>query len=353
MDKIKLLGIPLRELQEKINEWQLPSFTARQIAQWIYRKGISDVMSMSDISLKNRMFLSSLCEVGDYKPIEIVMSIDGTKKYLFKSGGNRYIESVYIPDKDRATLCVSSQAGCRMGCKFCLTGKQGFNGHLSSYDIINQIRSIPEYSKLTNIVFMGMGEPLDNYEELMKSLDILTASWGFGWSPKRITISTVGIIPTMIKFLNESKCHLAISLHSPFPEERLKLMPVERIHPIEKVIEELKKYDFGSQRRLSFEYIMLKNINDTPRHVKGITRLLNGLKCRINLIRFHTIPGVEWHSSDEETIQYFQAQLKQKGFITTVRASRGQDIWAACGMLSTEALLKEGLPTSTSSSSAK
>jgi 23S rRNA (adenine2503-C2)-methyltransferase len=340
MEKIKLLGLTLQDLSALTRQWDMPSYTARQIAHWIYRKHVTDIAAMTDIAEKNRQLLSNYCEVGAYEPIEGVESVDGTRKYLFKAGANRFIESVFIPDDDRATLCVSSQAGCRMGCKFCLTGKQGFNGHLTATDIINQIRSVPESGRLTNIVFMGMGEPLDNYEEVMKSLEILTSDYGYGWSPKRITVSTVGIIPTMQRFLNESKCHLAISLHSPFHEERLQLMPVEKAYPIEQVIDALRQYDFNQQRRLSFEYIMLKGINDTPRHVKGLTRLLNGLKCRINLIRYHAIPGVEWQTSDDATIYAFQQQLKSKGIITTLRASRGQDIWAACGMLSTDALLK-------------
>jgi len=340
MEKIKLLGHTLEELNAQVKQWQLPSYTAQQIARWIYHKRANDIAGMTDISAVNRQWLSEHCEIGAYLPIEVAASADGTRKYLFKAGANRFIESVFIPDDDRATLCVSSQAGCRMGCRFCLTGKQGFNGHLTATDIINQVRSIPESDRLTNIVFMGMGEPLDNYEEVKKSLDILTSAWGLGWSPRRITVSTVGVIPTMIRFLNESKCHLAISLHSPFHEERMRIMPVEKAYPIERVVKELKKFDFSQQRRLSFEYIMLKGINDTPRHVKGLVRLLNGLNCRINLIRYHAIPGEEWQTSDDATILSFQKQLKDKGIVTTIRASRGQDIWAACGMLSTDALLK-------------
>lgn len=340
MEKIKLLGLTIGELGDWVKEWQLPSYTAQQIARWIYHRRANDIAVMTDISAKNRQLLSERCEIGVYPPIEVVTSADGTRKYLFKAGANRFVESVFIPDDDRATLCVSSQAGCRMGCRFCLTGKQGFNGHLTATDIINQVRSIPESEQLTNLVFMGMGEPLDNYEEVKKSLDILTSVWGFGWSPRRITVSTIGVIPTMIRFLNESKCHLAISLHSPFHEERMRLMPVEKAYPIEQVVNELKKFDFNQQRRLSFEYIMLKGVNDTPRHVKGLVRLLNGLKCRINLIRYHAIPGEEWQTSDDTSILAFQKQLKDKGIITTLRASRGQDIWAACGMLSTDTLLK-------------
>jgi 23S rRNA (adenine2503-C2)-methyltransferase len=216
-----------------------------------------------------------------------------------------------------------------------MTGKQGFQGQLTAGEILNQIRSLPEYKKLTNVVYMGMGEPLDNLDEVLKSIEILTSEWGYAWSPKRITVSTIGIIPALKRFIEESRAHLAISLHTPFDDERLELMPVQKTYPISKVIEEIRKYDFGRQRRNSFEYIMFKGLNDTPEHIKGITKLLNGLRCRINLIRFHPIPGFEHESPSQKTMQWFRDSLSSKGITTTIRASRGEDIYAACGMLST------------------
>jgi len=225
--------------------------------------------------------------------------------------------------------------GCKMGCVFCMTGKQGFQGNLSVGEILNQIVSLPEQSDLTNFVFMGMGEPLANAENVLKSIEILTADYAYGISSSRITVSTIGMLPGLEKMLSLSNCHLAVSLHSPFTEERLKLMPVEKLYPINRVVEFLKMNPPGRQRRISFEYIMFDGLNDTARHVNGLARLLNGLRCRINLIRYHSIPGVALVSSSDETIQWFKARLNEKGFLTTIRASRGQDIFAACGMLST------------------
>jgi 23S rRNA (adenine2503-C2)-methyltransferase len=228
-----------------------------------------------------------------------------------------------------------------MACIFCMTGKQGFQGNLTAGEILNQLRSIPESEEVSNIVYMGMGEPLDNLEEVMKSIDILTSGYGFGMSPRRITVSTIGIIPAMREFLEKSNCHLAVSLHSPFEQERRHLMPVQNVYPLSQVIDELKSFDIGRQRKISFEYIMFKGMNDTPRHIRELVRILNGLRCRINLIRFHSIPGVPLESSDNTAIEQFRDGLTKKGIITTVRQSRGEDIYAACGMLSTKSLVGE------------
>lgn len=278
--------------------------------------------------------LSADFEIGYTEPIEANRSEDGTVKYLFAAGEN-FIETVYIPDRERATLCVSSQVGCKMNCYFCMTGKQGFKKNLTATEIINQIVSIPEFEKLTNIVFMGMGEPLDNTDEVLKALDILTSENGFAWSPRRITLSTIGITPSLRRFLDESQCHLAISLHHPFAEGRQELMPIQKAFPISQTIELLRQYDFSHQRRLSFEYIVFEGINDTPAHINELAHLLHGLDCRINLIRFHTIPQVNLHSPSEEKMIAFRDALSRKGIICTIRASRGEDIKAACGMLST------------------
>lgn len=278
--------------------------------------------------------LSADFEIGYTEPIEANRSEDGTVKYLFAAGEN-FIETVYIPDRERATLCVSSQVGCKMNCYFCMTGKQGFKKNLTATEIINQIVSIPEFEKLTNIVFMGMGEPLDNTDEVLKALDILTSESGFAWSPRRITLSTIGITPSLRRFLDESQCHLAISLHHPFAEGRQELMPIQKAFPISQTIELLRQYDFSHQRRLSFEYIVFEGINDTPAHINELAHLLHGLDCRINLIRFHTIPQVNLHSPSEEKMIAFRDALSRKGIICTIRASRGEDIKAACGMLST------------------
>jgi 23S rRNA (adenine2503-C2)-methyltransferase len=340
MSKELLFGKTLDELKQIAAEHFLPAFTATQIAQWLYHRQVSTIDEMTNISLKNREILKDHFEVGISQPHKVQVSIDGTKKYLFSVENDKYVEAAYIPETDRATLCVSSQVGCKMGCLFCMTGKQGFQAHLTAGQILNQIRSLPERDKLTNVVYMGMGEPFDNIEEVLKSLEILTSSYGYGWSPRRITVSTIGVVPGLKEFLNRSNCHLAISLHSPFEEERLKLMPIQNVYPISQVLSEIKRFNFGLQRRVSFEYIMFKNLNDTPTHVKELARILNGIKCRINLIRFHPIPNTPLLSSDDETIEKFRDALNAKGITTTIRASRGQDIFAACGLLSTKQMVK-------------
>ena len=262
-------------------------------------------------------------------------SEDGTIKYLFPAGPGNFVESVFIPTEDRATLCVSSQVGCKMNCLFCMTGKQGFTKNLTANEILNQIQSLPETEQLTNVVFMGMGEPLDNVNELFKVLEILTASYGYGWSPKRITVSTIGVAKGLKRFLDESECHLAVSLHSPYPDERLSLMPIEKAFPARSIIETIKQYDFTHQRRVSFEYIVFKDLNDNLQHAKALICLLNGIPCRVNLIRFHAIPDVSLQSSDIKKMEAFRDALNEAGIVCTIRASRGEDIFAACGMLST------------------
>ncbi len=337
--KDQLFGKNLIELQEISLTLGLPKFAGKQLADWLYQKKISSIDEMSNLSKKARDLLNENYEFGLSTPSKVQVSIDGTKKYLFPASQNKFIETAMIPDEDRKTVCVSTQVGCKMGCLFCMTGKQGFQGQLSAGEIVNQIRSIEEFGEITNIVYMGMGEPFDNLDAVLKSLDILTSEWGFAMSPRRITVSSIGIIPAMIRFLNESEAHLAISLHTPFDEERRKLMPVQIAYPIAEVIHEIKGWDFGRQRRVSFEYILFKGLNDTPYHVRELTKLLSGIRCRINLIRFHPVPGTPLESPDEETITSFRDQLTSKGITTTIRASRGQDIHAACGLLSTKELM--------------
>jgi 23S rRNA (adenine2503-C2)-methyltransferase len=339
--KESLFGKTLKELQTVAAELYLPAYSAKQMAEWMYKKNIQSIDEMTNLSKKNRETLQSKYTFGTSPFANVQISSDGTKKYLFSSSQDQFIEAAFIPDSERATLCISSQVGCKMGCLFCMTGKQGFQGNLTSGEIVNQVKSLPENNMLTNIVFMGMGEPLDNLDNVLKATEILTAGYGWAWSPKRITVSTIGIIPAMKEFMEKSNCHLAVSLHSPFHEERLELMPVESVYPAEEVVDVLKSYDIGRQRRISFEYIMFKGVNDTPNHVKKLTKLLQGLKCRINLIRFHPIPDTPLQGSDDKTIFRFKDDLNSKGILTTVRASRGQDISAACGLLSTRNYMKK------------
>ncbi len=313
----------------------MPAFTAKQIAEWLYKKVASSIDDMTNISLQNREKLGEKYNLGFSIHSSVQSSIDGTKKYLFTTNSRKFIEAAYIPEEKRATLCLSSQVGCKMGCLFCMTGKQGFQGNLSAGEIVNQILSLPERESLTNIVYMGMGEPLDNAIEVLKSLEIITSEWGLAMSPRRITISTIGILPGMTEFLEKSECHLAISLHTPFEEERKRLMPIQNIYPIKEIIKTLKKWDWTKQRRVSMEYIMFKDLNDTEKHVKELASLLNGIKCRINLIKFHSIPDTPLEGSDPKRMEDFRDLLTAKGITSTIRKSRGEDIYAACGLLST------------------
>lgn len=336
-----LFGHTLKQLQEIVIELGLPKFTAKQITDWLYKKDINSIDEMSNLALKSREFLKQHFEFGTIAPSKVQASVDGTKKYLYPTSNGKFVEAAYIPDQNRATLCVSSQVGCKMGCLFCMTGKQGFQSQLTAGEIVNQIRSLPEKENLTNIVYMGMGEPFDNLEQLMQSLEILTSDWGFAMSPRRITVSTIGILPAMKHFLENSECHLAVSLHSPFEEERKQLMPIEAVYSIDQVLDNIRSFDFGGQRRISFEYIMFKGFNDSQNHVNQLAKILNGIKCRINLIRFHPIPNSPLETSDDATIEKFMLALIKKGVRTTIRASRGQDIYAACGLLSTKELVKK------------
>ena len=330
-----LYGQTLSQLEALCNRLEMPRFAAKQIARWLYDKHATTIEAMSDLSVRHRALLAETYEVGFTAPEKVSISADGTKKYLYRTSQNHFIESAYIPDGDRATLCISSQAGCRMGCRFCATGRQGLQHSLSTNEILNQIGSLPERERLTNVVFMGMGEPLDNLDSLLPTLEILTSAWGFGWSPTRITVSTAGVASRLERFLDATQVHLAVSPHNPFPHERAEIMPVEKAWPIREVVEILRRYDFTHQRRVSFEYIVMSGLNDSPRHIRELCRLLDGIKCRINLIRFHKIPGSPYFSPDDRAMIAFRDALTAKGIHTTIRTSRGEDIQAACGLLST------------------
>ena len=391
-----LLGKTLDELKEIALELSLPAFTAKQIADWLYKKRVTSIDKMTNLSKSARERLSKEFVIGIDQTLQVVTSQDGTKKYLFKPqctagpqpaiGDQRTagqqstakqqstverqsaaeqqstaeqpgcasesIESVIIPDNERKTICVSSQVGCKMACTFCMTGRQGFHGNLTVASILSQFIAVEESQELTNAVFMGMGEPLDNLENVMRAIEVLTADWGFAWSPKRITLSTIGVttqlggrgivwkgveyknVNPLKFFLDNCKVHLAVSLHNPFYEERLALMPAERTFPLEKSLKLIKEYDFTGQRRVSFEYTMFNKVNDSKRHADRLAQLLRGLECRVNLIRFHSIPDSPLESSPMQVIEHFRERLHASGITATIRASRGEDILAACGMLS-------------------
>lgn len=344
MEKKTLLGLTLDELKDVARQLGMPAFTGSQIAKWIYERRVKSIDEMTNISKGNRAKLAESYEIGCMAPIESRHSKDGTVKYLFPvrttngdTSRKRFVETVYIPEEGgHATLCVSCEVGCKMNCLFCQTGKQGFHGYLTVADILNQAYSIPEADSLTNIVYMGQGEPMDNLDNVLRSTQILTAPYGWAWSPKRITVSSVGLKDKLQRFLNESDCQVAISLHSPIHEQREKLMPAEKGMAIKDVVDLLRDYDFSHQRRLTFEYIVFGGLNDSQTHAREICRLLKGLDCHVNLIRFHQIPNVPLHGASPERMEIFRDYLTAHGFYCTIRASRGQDIEAACGLLSTK-----------------
>ena len=331
-----LLGKTPSELKEAALKAGLPSYAGKQLAQWIYAGRVRSFDEMTNISKAGREKLKEMYDLGVVLPSACQESSDGTRKYLFPVGEGNAVEAVMIPDDDRKTLCVSSQAGCRMGCRFCMTGRQGFHGNLSVSLILSQFIAIDESAGLTNAVFMGMGEPLDNLDNVMKAIEVLTAEWGFAWSPKRITLSTIGVIPALKKYLDGCRCHVAVSLHNPFGEERALMMPVQKAWDIREVVELLRQYDFTGQRRVSFEYTMFKGLNDDKRHADALVRLLRGLECRVNLIRFHKIPDAPYDSSPAVIMENFRDRISNQGITCTIRASRGEDILAACGMLAGE-----------------
>lgn len=342
---IPLIGMTPDELKQVAAEAGLRPFAGAQMARRLYQGRVDQVAQMTELPMKAREWIASRYCVGLSDPVRESRSVDGTIKYLFAArtastdyivpgtGSGIDVEAVYIPDRERATLCVSSQAGCRMGCRFCMTGAQGFHGSLTAAGILNQVLSVPASESLTNIVFMGMGEPMDNISEVIRAIDVLTAPWGLAWSPKRITVSSIGHIAGLRRLLDETKVHVAISVHSPFADERAGLMPVERAYPVASVMEMLRGYDFAHQRRLSAEYIMWDGVNDDMRHADALARLLRGTSCRVNLIRFHAIPGFSGQPTATERMTAFRDRLNERGVTATIRASRGEDIEAACGML--------------------
>lgn len=333
MPKEKLLGKNPDELKAAALAAGLPAFAGKQLAQWLYVRRVRSFDEMTNISKAGRAKLAELYELGVSAPLGSISSSDGTKKYLFGVCGSSRVESVMIPDGERRTLCVSSQAGCKMGCRFCMTGRQGWHGNLDVAEILNQYISIDESLELTNTVFMGMGEPLDNYDVVMKAIEVLTSPWGFAWSPKRITLSTIGVMPALRRYLDDCRCHLAVSLHNPFPEERVEMMPVQKAFDEKAVVDLIKQYDFTGQRRVSFEYTMFDGWNDDKRHADALIRMLRGLECRVNLIRFHKIPDFPYECSPQSRMEAFRDRLNSNGITCTIRASRGEDILAACGML--------------------
>lgn len=336
LDKTWLYGKTLPQLEEIIISLGGKKFIAKQLADWLYKKNEDSIDNMTNLSVAFKQKLNKNYCVGHNDFHRVDVSTDGTKKYLFEVDKGVFIESAYIPDKQRATLCVSSQGGCRMGCKFCMTGRQKSHYNLTSGEILNQVKSTLKQDNLSNVVYMGMGEPFDNFDEVLRSIEILTAPWGYAWSPTRITVSTIGVLPKLKRFIEDCKANLTISMHSPFPRVRSEIMPIENSYSIIDIVEMLRKYDFSHQRRLTFSYTMFSGVNDSRKDADEICKLLRGMQCRVNLIPFHQIPDSDLLPTPHSRMVEFRDYLSNKGFTTTIRASRGEDIFAACGLLSTK-----------------
>ncbi|MBG0858703.1 MAG: radical SAM protein [Bacteroidales bacterium] len=333
MTKEILCGKTVYDIHEMLRIHGYGVSHATQVANNLYKKRIPDIPLFRNIPGKLLRLLSSIADTGFSPPSRSEVSGDKTVKYLFTGEGGKQFETVYIPDKKRNTVCVSTQSGCRMGCPFCLTGRYGYHGDLSPGEIINQILSIPEAGRINRVVFMGMGEPMDNLGNVLKACRIITSEWGMALSPRDVTVSTVGITTGIIEFLEESDCNLTLSLYSPFAAERSRIIPAERKYPAREIIEILKHFPAGKKRRFSIAYVMIKDVSDTDSHLEELKKLLNGSDIRVNLLPYHTFSGDSANPSSEERMLHFRHSLVLSGISASIRRSRGADIGAACGLL--------------------
>ncbi len=333
MVKKSLCGLTADEIFDLIGPLNFTSSHAISISNSIYKKGISNISEMVKIPYRFKEELFNIAVTGIYLPLASEVSADKSVKYMFRTENGKEFETVYIPDYKRNTVCVSTQSGCRMGCSFCITGRYGFRGNLTAGEIVNQILAIPQAGKVTHIVFMGMGEPMDNLENVLKACNIITAEWGLAISSRNITVSTVGIMPGVEQFLQRSDCNLTLSLYSPFSVERREIIPVENKFPVLNIIEMMKNFPLKKRRRLSIAYIMIKNLNDTDSHLEELKAILKGSKIRVNLLSYHPGNNDKNCSSPAERMQFFKHNLIISGISASIRKSRGADISAACGLL--------------------
>lgn len=334
-ERLNLKSISAEGIMTYIKEMGLPAFRARQLIHWMYRRYITRIDDITELSISIRKELSEKAYISNLELLDRQKAKDGTEKYLFRLEDGEMIESVLIPDKNRLTLCVSSQVGCAMGCKFCLTGKIGLKRNLSAYEIVDQVISVSRFifpKKLTNVVFMGMGEPLANLDEVVEALWRITGLMGI--SKRRITLSTSGIVPALLD-LPERAPHvnIAISLNATTDDVRDEIMPINRVYPLGMLIDACRSYPLEPRRRITFEYILLDGVNDSQEDARRLVRLLRGLPCKVNLIPFNAYEGAEFRSPSEERIEAFQKILINKGITAIIRKSKGQDIRAACGQL--------------------
>ena len=333
-DKINLVGLTLDELAELVVTLSGKRFRARQIAQWIYRHGARSFDAMTTLALDFRRDLAQVAEISLPAVARVQESVDGTRKYLLALADGEHIEAVRIPmDKERATLCVSSQVGCAMGCAFCLTGTMGLKRNLTAAEIVGQVCAVMEEAPVNNLVFMGMGEPLANFDNLVKALKILRMDEGFNFSSRKLTVSTSGLVPEILRLGSCSDTSLAVSLNAANDVLRDQLMPINRRYPLEKLMAACKAFPLKDRQRITFEYILLRGVNDSPQDARQLVRLLHGVKAKINLIPFNEYPGSSFRRPEEARIEAFQTSLLDRGLVAVRRASKGADILAACGQL--------------------
>lgn len=338
--KVNIIGKSNIEICSLINELNGQEVHASELIKGIYKKGAIDIEELSHIPNKVRKAFNEKYSIVIYPPLKESVSSDGTIKYLFENKRGQQFESVYMPNPKRNTLCISTQSGCRMGCKFCLTGKIDFKGNLSASDILNQYLSIPVRQKINRIVIMGMGEPFDNFAEIKRAIEVLTANWGMAFGASNITLSSVGLHEPLKEFLDKPFCNLAISLNSPFSDERRLLMPIESSNPIVKTLELIKANPLKKPLRVSFEYVALSGVNISEKHALGIVQRLKGIKCHLNIIPWNCHNESSFVAPTAKELNVFIDCLNSNGVLTTVRQSRGQDIDAACGQMAGERVKK-------------
>jgi 23S rRNA (adenine2503-C2)-methyltransferase len=341
-NKVNLLGMSQGDLEQFLVARAEKPFRARQIMQWIYQREVDDFDAMTDLSKSLRARLKLDAEIRSPAVQERFDARDGCVKWLFSSGSGQAVETVFIPEAERGTLCISSQVGCALDCSFCATGAQGFNRNLTSAEIIGQVRhamrELPRRSAdepaVSNVVFMGMGEPLANYRNLLPVLELLVSDYAYGLSRRRVTVSTSGIVPHIDKLANDCNVALAVSLHAPTDELRDQIVPINKLHPISTLLDACWRYAAKRANRfVTFEYVMLRGVNDSIEHARQLDRLLRGKPAKVNLIPFNPFPGTEFRRSSADTIRHFQDTLRKQGLVVTIRKTRGDDIDAACGQL--------------------
>jgi 23S rRNA (adenine2503-C2)-methyltransferase len=337
-EKVDLKNLSPAELEDFIASFGKERYRSTQILRWFYQKGVHSLDEMTNLSKKFREELSQISFISTLQPLHVEQAKDGTKKILFQLEDGSRIESVLIPDKTRLTLCLSTQVGCAFGCRFCLTGKIGWRRNLSVSEILNQIlavrKMLPEKTPITNIVLMGMGEPLANYDNTLKAINLMHHPDAFKLSSRRITLSTVGLLPELERLAKEKiSFRLAISLNASDEETRSQLMPVNRRYPLKRILALCKNFPLRPRTRLTFEYVMVEGVNDSPQDAKKLLRILKGIPSKINLIPLNEAPEIPFKKTSEEKIKRFQEILLEGGLTAIVRTSKGAEISAACGQL--------------------